>query len=51
VYASPNIIRVIKSRGMNWMGHVTRMGEMRNGYNIFVENREGKRQIGRPRST
>jgi hypothetical protein len=23
VYASPNIIRVIKSRGMRWTGHVS----------------------------
>jgi hypothetical protein len=26
LYASPNIIRVIKSRRMRWMGHVARMG-------------------------
>jgi hypothetical protein len=30
LYASPNIIRVIKSRKMRWMGHVARMEEMRN---------------------
>jgi hypothetical protein len=28
-YASLNIIRVIKSRRMKWVGHVPRMGEMR----------------------
>jgi len=27
---SPNIIRVIESRKMNWAGHVARIGEMRN---------------------
>ena len=26
LYCSPNIIRVIKSRRMRWMGHVARMG-------------------------
>jgi hypothetical protein len=26
-YSSPNIVRVIKSRKMRWVGHVARMGE------------------------
>jgi hypothetical protein len=30
LYASPNIIRVIKSRRMRWVGHVAHMEEMRN---------------------
>jgi hypothetical protein len=30
LYASPYIIRVIKSRRMRWVGHVARMGDMRN---------------------
>jgi hypothetical protein len=30
LYASPNIIRVIKSRRMRWAGHVGCMGEMKN---------------------
>jgi hypothetical protein len=29
LYSSPNIVRVIKSRRMRWMGHVARMGEGR----------------------
>ena len=29
LYCSPNIIRVIKSRRMRWVGHVARMGERR----------------------
>jgi hypothetical protein len=28
LYASPNIIREMKSRRMRWAGHVARMGEM-----------------------
>jgi hypothetical protein len=27
-YASPDSIRVIKSKRMRWVGHVARMGEM-----------------------
>jgi hypothetical protein len=34
LYASPNIIRVIRLRKMNWAGNVARMGEMRNEYKI-----------------
>jgi len=30
LYASLNIFRVIKSRRMEWAGHVARKGEMRN---------------------
>jgi hypothetical protein len=36
LYVSPNIIRVIKSRMMRWMGHVVCMGGMRNAYEILV---------------
>jgi hypothetical protein len=28
-YTSPNIVRVIKSRRMRWLGHVALMGEGR----------------------
>jgi hypothetical protein len=49
LYASPNIIRVIKSRRTRWVGHVARMGEMRNAYNIMVGKPEGKRPLGRHR--
>jgi hypothetical protein len=49
LYSSPSIIRVIKSRWMRWAGHVARMGEKRNAYNIFLGKPEGKRPLGRPR--
>ena len=29
LYCSPNIVRVIKSRRMRWMGHVAHMGDRR----------------------
>jgi len=29
LYCSPNIFRVIKSRGMRWAGHVAHVGESR----------------------
>jgi hypothetical protein len=32
-----------------WAGHVARMGEKRNAYNIMVGKPEGKRPLGRPR--
>jgi hypothetical protein len=37
---------MIKSRMMRWAGHVVRMGEMRNAYNILVVKPEGKRSLG-----
>jgi len=40
LYASPNIIRVVKSRRMKWEGHVARMDEIRNAYSIWLENRK-----------
>jgi hypothetical protein len=48
LHASPNIIRVIKSRMMRWAGHVARMGEMINAYTILVVKPDGKRPLGRP---
>jgi hypothetical protein len=36
LYSSPNIIRIIKSRRMEWAGHVARMGETRNAYTILM---------------
>jgi len=46
---SPNIVRVIKSRRMSWVGHVARMGERRNLYRVLVVKPERKRPFGRPR--
>jgi hypothetical protein len=38
--SSPNIIRMIKSRRMRWVGHVARMGEKRNPYRILERKPE-----------
>jgi hypothetical protein len=50
LYASSNIIMVIKSSRMRWTRHVAQMGKFRNGYSILVEKPEGKRLLGKPRS-
>jgi hypothetical protein len=42
-------IRIIKSRGMRWLGNIARMGEKRNVYRLLVGKPEGKRPLGRPR--
>jgi hypothetical protein len=49
LYASPNIIMVIKSRRMIWVGHVVHMGEMRNAYKILVGKLKGEKPPRRPR--
>jgi hypothetical protein len=49
VYSSPSIIRIIKSRGKRWAGHVAQMGEKRNVHRLLVGKPERKRPLGRPR--
>ena len=49
LHSSPNIVRVIKSRRMRWVGHVARMGEERGVCRVLVGKPEGKRPLGRPR--
>jgi hypothetical protein len=49
LYYSSNIVRVIKSRRMGWVGHVARMGERRGVYTVLVGKYESKRPLGRPR--
>jgi hypothetical protein len=41
LYSSPDVIRVIKSRRMRWMGHVARVGKMRGLYRVLVGKSEG----------
>jgi len=49
LYSSPNYVRVIKSRRMRWVGHVTRMVAERGVYRFLVGKPKGKRPPGRPR--
>jgi hypothetical protein len=49
MYSSPNIIRVIKSRRLNWAEHVARMGERRGAYRALVGKPEGRIRLGRPK--
>jgi len=49
LYSLPNIVRVVKSRRMRWVGHVARMGQERGVHRVLVGKPEGKRPMGRPR--
>jgi hypothetical protein len=49
LYSLPNIVRMIKSRILRWVGHVARMGEGRGVYRDLVGKPEGKKPLGRPR--
>jgi hypothetical protein len=46
-YFSPSIMRMIKSKGMRWAGHVAAIGEKR----TLMGKPQGKRPLGRPRYT
>ena len=46
LYSSPNIVRVIKSRRMRWVGHVARMEEERGVHKVLVGKHEGKNHWG-----
>jgi hypothetical protein len=48
LYSLPNIVSMIKSRRMSWMGHVACMGEGRCVYRVLVGRPEGNRPLGRP---
>ena len=48
LYSSPNIVRVIQSRIMRWVGHVARMGESIGAYRVLVGKCEGKNHLGDP---
>jgi hypothetical protein len=49
MYSLLNIVTVIKSRRMRWVGYVACMGEGRGIYRVLVGRPEGKRPLGRPR--
>jgi hypothetical protein len=43
LYSLPNIVRVVKSKRMRWVGHVARMGEDRVVHRVLVGKPEVKR--------
>jgi len=49
LYSLPNMVRVVKSRRMRWVGHVAHIGEERGVHRVLVGKPEGKRPLGRPR--
>jgi len=48
LYASLNIVRMIKSGRMRLVGHGACMGEMRNTYKSSIGNPKRKRPLRRP---
>jgi hypothetical protein len=44
LYSSPNIVRVIKSMRMRWVGHVAYMEEEKGVNRVLVGRPEGKTQ-------
>jgi hypothetical protein len=44
-----NIVRVVRSRKMRWVGYIALMGEGRGVYMILVGRPEGKRPLERQR--
>jgi hypothetical protein len=48
LYSSLDIVRMIKSRRMRWVGHVAHMGEERGVYWVLVGRPKSKRPLGIP---
>ena len=46
VYRSPNVVRVITSRRLRWIGHVARMEEGRSAFKILTGKPTGKGSLG-----
>jgi hypothetical protein len=43
LYSFSNIVRLIKSRRMRWVGHVAYMGEKRDIYRVLLGKPDGRR--------
>ena len=48
LYCSSNIVSVIKSRRLRWVGHLARIEEGRSAFKILIRIPTGKRSLGRP---
>ena len=49
LYRLPNIVKVIKSRRLRWLGHVARREEDRSAFNILTGKSIGKKSLRKPR--
>jgi hypothetical protein len=49
LYASPSIIRMIKSRRMRWEERIEGIREIINVNKVCIGKSEGTKQLGRPR--
>jgi hypothetical protein len=49
LHSSPSIIRIIKSRRMRWVRHVTQMGKKRNSDRILAPKLEENTPLRRPK--
>ena len=49
MYRYPDIVRVIKSRRLRWVGHVARKEEGRGASKILIGKPTGKKLSGKPR--
>jgi hypothetical protein len=49
LYASPDIVKQIKSSRMRWAGHMAHMAEGKNMYRVLVGKPEQKRPLEKPR--
>ena len=47
LYSLLVILRVIKSKGMRWTGHVARVGHRRGACRVLMGSPEGTRPLGR----
>ena len=47
LYRSPNIVRVIRSRRLRWVGHIARMEEVRSTFKILTGKSTEMRPLGR----
>jgi hypothetical protein len=47
--SSPNIVRIIKLRRIEWAGYVARIRDRRGAYSVLVGEPEGRRPLRRPR--
>ncbi|KAJ4433369.1 hypothetical protein ANN_15628 [Periplaneta americana] len=43
------MLKLIRKRKKNWLGHVARMGESKNAYRVLVGKPKGRRPLGRGR--